>query len=97
MLSCGNSVTTKIEVRRSGIAKTCNSGHRYEIAAKAVFADPKRCGDKDKSHKSFDSLLTVELNKSSGKSKGKGKDKKRRSRDRWWGTMVAPTAMGHLL
>ena len=54
-------MSTKIEARRcseKAEAQSRKSGQRYEIAAKAVFADLGRCSEHDKT-KNFDSNLTA--------------------------------------
>ena len=76
-------MSTKIEARRCSEktdTQSCTSGQRYEIAAKAVFADLGRCSEYDKT-KNFESdlIATEPLDKSSG-----NLDVKRRGRDQWW-------------
>ena len=60
---------------------------RYQIAAKAVFADLGRYSEHDKT-KNFDSDLTAteSIDKSGGEDWGESLNtsKKRRGRDQWW-------------
>ena len=79
----GNNMSTEIEARRC--TETRKLGQRYEIAAKAVFADLERCGEDEKTA-DFDSDLIMEPDDGSGKDQGGSKDmkEKRRSRDQWW-------------
>ena len=82
-------MSTKIEARRcseKAEAQPFESGQRYGVAVKAVFADLGRCSEHDKT-KNFDSNLTATelFDKSSGEDRGGSLDtsKKRRSRDQW--------------
>ena len=97
---------TKIEARQfseEADARSCKSGQRYEIAAKAVFAELGRCGENEKTNQ-FDSDLTTtepfDESNCNGEDRGGSRDtsEKRRGRDQWWpGQLWPPKTMGRLL
>ena len=83
-------MSMKIEARQcseKAEAQSRKSGQRYEIAAKAVFADPERCSEHDKTKNFGSNLTAMELfDKSSSEDRGGSSalSKKRRGRDQWW-------------
>ena len=94
---------TKIEARQfseEADARSCKSGQRYEIAAKAVFAELGRCGENEKTNQ-FDSDLTTtepfDESNCNGEDRGGSRDtsEKRRGRRECVVVVVVSTLRPH--